>query len=262
MSELRDTRLRDSARTAGDASGRAARLLASEEPLAPSPESKQRVRDAVFGDTGGGAARSIPGNRVAITLIVAAVVVIGFVWLALRSVSRSETTETRDIAATVRQVQPPLPQAVAVPAIHQPVAPAPVSAPMPRNPEPKAARSRDSHIAPSSHVIAPTATGEVARTAQQIDSPAAAPVPDDPGAALMVAAVRALEHDHDPVRAGRLVEDYLSRYPDGQLVEEALYLGFKAAKAREDDTAAGMSERYLARFPHGRYRDAVLGIPH
>src|SRR5262249_27203642 len=77
------------------------------------------------------------------------------------------------------------------------------------------------------------------------------------GAAMLYAAGRALRRQHDPVRAGALIDRYLARFPDGALVEEALALGIEAATARDDVRAADYGARYLERFPSGRFRAAA-----
>jgi hypothetical protein len=73
-------------------------------------------------------------------------------------------------------------------------------------------------------------------------------------AALVLAAMRALRRAHDPVKAGVLLEQYLSRFPGGVLVEEALALGMEAALDRADAaTARRLAERYTQRYPAGRF---------
>src|SRR5207244_1010393 len=47
-------------------------------------------------------------------------------------------------------------------------------------------------------------------------------------------ALIALRRDHDPVRAGALLERYLGAHPHGALREEALVLATEAADARGD----------------------------
>ena len=88
----------------------------------------------------------------------------------------------------------------------------------------------------------------------------AAPKPtDDPKdePTMVATAMRALRRDHDPARAGRLLDDYLARWPDGALVEEALALGIEAARARGDARESTLAAEYLRRFPSGRFADAA-----
>jgi hypothetical protein len=74
---------------------------------------------------------------------------------------------------------------------------------------------------------------------------------------LVATAMRALRRDHDPARAARLLDDYLVRWPDGALVEEALALGIEAARARGDARESTLAAEYLRRFPSGRFADAA-----
>ncbi len=67
-------------------------------------------------------------------------------------------------------------------------------------------------------------------------------------------AIQALRTDRDPARAGRLLAEYLTRYPHGALAEEAVALSIEAAAARHSPSAAGFAERYLREYPRGRFR--------
>lgn len=70
----------------------------------------------------------------------------------------------------------------------------------------------------------------------------------------VVDAIQALRTDRDPARAGRLLAEYLTRYPHGALAEEAVALSIEAAAARHSPSAAGFAERYLREYPRGRFR--------
>ena len=70
----------------------------------------------------------------------------------------------------------------------------------------------------------------------------------------VVDAIQALRNDHDPVRAGRLLAEYLTRYPHGALAEEAVALSIEAAAARHSPSAATFAQRYLRQYPSGRFR--------
>ncbi|HVZ71552.1 MAG TPA: hypothetical protein VHJ20_04180, partial [Polyangia bacterium] len=123
--------------------------------------------------------------------------------------------------------KPPVVEPVAAP---PEVVPAPVAAPVETHARPR-------HLAARVEVAPP---------------PAAT---DDP--TLVATALRALRREHDPARAGALVEDYLRQWPNGALTEEAMALAVEAAAARHDARAAAWADRYLRRFPNGRFRDAV-----
>lgn len=74
---------------------------------------------------------------------------------------------------------------------------------------------------------------------------------------LVFDAMRALRRDEDPNRASRLLDEYLRRYPDGSLSEEALALAIEASTARGDSRTKNLADRYLARYPTGRFRPAA-----
>ena len=71
----------------------------------------------------------------------------------------------------------------------------------------------------------------------------------------VVEAIQALRTDRDPSRAQSLLNDYLKTHPNGVLSEDALALSIEAASAQHDPRAADYARRYLAKFPHGKYRD-------
>lgn len=141
------------------------------------------------------------------------------------------------LAAPLTVSMPPLPVGAAIPeairaiATPEPVAPDKADLPATSQPSPSRlpklhARSVDSR---------PLATGE------------------DPAALLE--AIRTLRSNHDPVRAGALLAEYLKAYPRSPLSEDALALSIEAAITRHDSTlGAELARRYLAQFPNGRYR--------
>jgi hypothetical protein len=71
----------------------------------------------------------------------------------------------------------------------------------------------------------------------------------------VVEAIQALRTGRDPSRAQGLLNDYLKTHPHGVLSEDALALSIEAASAQHDPRAADYARRYLAKFPHGKYRD-------
>ena len=80
----------------------------------------------------------------------------------------------------------------------------------------------------------------------------------DPSTGLLQHAMRSLRHDHDAARAASLADDYLSLYPDGDLLEEALAIAIQAHSALGDGRATALAQRYLARFPTGRFHAEAL----
>jgi hypothetical protein len=113
-----------------------------------------------------------------------------------------------------------------------------------------------------------------AKVAAPVAAPAAAPVPDSiapeeleaekptpaphasqsgPGASLMMEALQA-RRAGDTVRAQELTAEYQKKYPNGALKEEALAIAFESAAARKDASASKLAQKYLASFPHGRFR--------
>jgi hypothetical protein len=70
----------------------------------------------------------------------------------------------------------------------------------------------------------------------------------------VVEAIQALRTEKDPSRAQSLLSDYLKTHPNGVLSEDALALSIEAASAQHDPRAADYARRYLAKFPHGKYR--------
>jgi hypothetical protein len=78
----------------------------------------------------------------------------------------------------------------------------------------------------------------------------------------VLAGMRALRVDHDPVRARGLLARYLQRRPNGALAEEALALTIEAAVAHRDSDAAALGARYLRRYPAGPFRALALQAQH
>lgn len=76
-----------------------------------------------------------------------------------------------------------------------------------------------------------------------------------PDVALVVDAMRQLRRGHDPRAALRELDAYLDRFPDGDLAEEVLALAIEARTALGAAAAVPLAERYLQRYPHGRFRE-------
>ena len=137
-------------------------------------------------------------------------------------------------------------------AVVSPAAPHPAPAPPQAAPAPEPARVESA----SAGQPVPPPHRASAETPHE-----AAIAPSSGESILMVQAVRALRHDNDPARAQALAEEALRRYPKGPQVEEAMVLSMEAAAARGDATATQRAaERYLARFPAGRFADRARHV--
>jgi hypothetical protein len=74
------------------------------------------------------------------------------------------------------------------------------------------------------------------------------------GASLVLLAIKVLRRAHDAVQASQLLEEYLRTYPRGALREEAMALAVEAAAARGDRRESlRLAARYERSFPDGRF---------
>lgn len=110
------------------------------------------------------------------------------------------------------------------------------------------------HAAPTEGVdeAATAPKPAVAPRARRSEPPATPPVSASDVARVHEAA-KALRGEGDPERALRLLES--SEKVGGPLAEEALALRIEAASASGDARAKQLAQRYLSRYPGGRYRD-------
>lgn len=76
----------------------------------------------------------------------------------------------------------------------------------------------------------------------------------------LVSAVGALRGDHEPEMAAMFLTYYMQRFPEGELAEEALALSVEVEVARRSGKAVAIADRYLARYPLGRYVNAVRAL--
>ena len=74
---------------------------------------------------------------------------------------------------------------------------------------------------------------------------------------LVHQAVKALRSGGDAAQAAELLERYRSRNPEGVLAEEALALSIEAAVQKQDPRAKALAQKYLTRYPNGRFVDAA-----
>lgn len=137
-------------------------------------------------------------------------------------------------------------------------APAPSTTPSP-------ARAASAVLAPADEASAVAPAGvEPSAVAPRISAqPALRPRTargENPSA--LMAAVKALRQDRNPVEASRLLREYLRLYPRGTLSEEARALSFEAAVARQGSDANALANEYLRLYPHGRFRNAAAQVAH
>ena len=119
--------------------------------------------------------------------------------------------------------------------------------------------SRERIVAPHLRAEAPSAAArEEARHEETKRRAERARDEEDQETQAVLAGMRALRLDHDPVRARGLLARYLERHPTGALAEEALALTIEAALAHRDDDAAALGARYLRRYPGGPFKELAL----
>jgi hypothetical protein len=250
-------RLRDRLDDADPVLARAAELVASIPSIARSEARKERVRKAVLG-TGSrrtwGPVLLRPSVAIAVLLVAGAVAAATIGRIAvLRTYHQLIGKAASPTIGRQSVVAPKLPvpaksEASVEPAAIPGVVPAPVAPSAPAGSAGDAVRtSKAPTEAPLSSQpdLAPGGSAQGAR---------AAPTQE---AIQIMTAVRALRQDHDPARAGALLDDYLRRYPRGALAEEALGLAIEAASARGDARAAALARSYLERYPRGRFLRAA-----
>ena len=104
------------------------------------------------------------------------------------------------------------------------------------------------------HTAPPAAGREEARREETKHEAARDRDKEDRETQAVLAGMRALRVDHDPVRARGLLARYLERQPEGALAEEALALTIEAALAHQDDDAAALGGLYLRRYPGGPFK--------
>jgi hypothetical protein len=234
-------RLRDQRNAADATVARAARLLSARAPLADDPMRQARVR-----------ARLRPRRRrspavalMRVALLVAIVCSVAVASATIGRVVEAIRAKLRPAPAATKESQPPSHRrhashaaapVVAAPAAIEAAAPAVVEA-----------------AAPSIVAAAPVAAPPASVAAPAVAPRAAARVVETEEQRLLIAAVRALRHDHDRARAAELLGRYVDRYPDGIATEDALALGLEATLGRDPARAAAFARRYLARHPAGRW---------
>jgi hypothetical protein len=237
-----------------------ARLLRSLSPAAPSEAAERRVYARIC------AWRSRGPRLARVAVLVTALLVSTTILSATlaRRWFRPDGRSSDSIALSVPAAQPKHPTARR----EQPMSPTPADS-IPAVPsamdEGVVASGSAAHV--SSHRDRPrdplagkrplVASGDLRGSVEQEPATEAAPAPPPPPpeeAALVVTALRSLRREHNPVQAGALLQGYLTRFPQGVLVEEALAIGIEAAVARHDAASAkALANQYLGRYPAGRF---------
>jgi hypothetical protein len=240
VSEPIVTRLKEVEAAPGSVEAEGVELLRSRERREPTAAAKTRVRAALEARGRGG---PVARWRLA---FVAGVLVAG---LAASGVSFGRQWVGEGYRRLMSWIQPlpPAPEVEAPPTRSARLAPAEPSEAAPvEPPAPPAAPSVREHVRPA-RVEVPRTRAAGARPIPVVD--------DEP--TLVATAMRALRHDHDAELAAGLLDDYLRRWPNGALIEEALALAIEAANARGDARAPAFAAEYVRRFPSGRFGEAA-----
>ncbi len=110
---------------------------------------------------------------------------------------------------------------------------------------------------PAAKPAAPESASTISIEDLEPEKPAQASAPhasqSGPGASLMMEALQA-RRAGDTARAQELTAEYQKKYPNGALKEEASAIAFESAASRKDPSAVKLAQKYLAAFPHGRFR--------
>jgi hypothetical protein len=212
-----------------------ARLLESAEPLDPTGVMQARVRRKLAsGDVR--AQRSTRLLRPALVMLV----VLSLLSIATAMFLRRSHEKPAPQPSTVHGLRRSLPATES--AVPAPVAPLVSAAP----PSTRA-------VTPHHHVAIPDTAVDAERRASIAELAEPRPASTEE-AQLVMAELEALRIAHDADRALALFDAYSTRYPDGVLFEEALAYAIEAAVARNGTDAGVLAQKYLTRFPHGRFR--------
>jgi len=235
-------RLREEHDSADPDVAAAARLLGWVGPLTPSRLTQRRVRHQLECKHTHQAARRLrPIVAIGVLCGLAATASAG--WGVLQAVSSSDPEITTLEAPVVPRVVPLAPHTAKSPPLVRPSSPAPSSS------------VEAASEAPAS-ALAPRSSGRHA--AAKPSKPARVVAASD--AALVHDAVQELRRGGDPERARRLLEQYRSENPSGELAEEALVLSIEAAVAKGDPDAKRLARQYLAKYPSGRFVGAARRV--
>jgi hypothetical protein len=96
----------------------------------------------------------------------------------------------------------------------------------------------------------------IASAPEQASAAPSTPAAPGPETLLMMQAMQA-RSSGDLARAAQLLAEYRARFPNGELLEEALALSIEAEASRGSATATDLARTYLTKFPNGRFRGRV-----
>lgn len=237
----------------------AARLLRALSPAGPLPGAEKRVYASLARPRRFGPRALRVASVVSVSLVTTGVLAMTMGVIFLRGEERKTSQAPLSSAPPARPavvaapVSPHLPEAAPTVAPQPPVRTEPRAVVRSSPPRPSRAERRSAGTpADTGSSVAPGPPAPAVDTAESTEARVAAAPPEE--AALVLAGLRALRRQHDPAQAGQMFARYLSRFPQGVLVQEAMALGIEASLARGDGKLAGqLAAQYLQRFPTGRF---------
>ncbi len=261
-------RLKDEAASSDPALARLSELCRKTAPTRVDVSARVRVLASLEEAPTGRPSRLFKFATVAASLIIVSTAFAMLGPLREKVFSRVSSEKARPPTVHVPSVQNAAPTAVAAPLPLESPPEAPVSIPRPIK------RSAIVHSLNPSRIDAPHDLPP-ATTAPLVEAPATAPstslaiapadsptvtkeapvlaAPSAEETRLVHEAARALRVDNSPRRAAQLLNEYLARFPDGAILEEALALSIESSAVMNDPRAGTFAHRYLARFPSGRF---------
>ena len=228
-------RLRDHSGN-GPVAERGLEMLRGTPPTSATPELRQRIWNALERTPAHSEGLHLPGFKV---------IAIGIMIFSLAGTAGAVITG-RWIVPALQRARPTSEPAGARVEKHRP----------PRRivaaPPPAPAADTEAEVAPEAPVAA-APTPLPRKPAHAVAARPAAPTAQE--RTQVLDALIALRRDHDAVRAGALLDRYLTAHPRGALREEALVLATEAADARGDHPLAQRLARvYQSQYPDGRFR--------
>ena len=237
------------------AAARAAQLLRAIPSITPSTRRRSQSRTAIE------AARARPSGTLELRLAIVALVVLGGAALAGATIGHRWVASHRAPASALSVLSPPA-REVSAPS-------SPRGESIGQTPPAAAARASDQVALAASEprpraphrlaiatprVVAPSPeSGAAPAHAMQPPSPPAIEIPIGEGAELLVEALQAIRRGRDGVGGAARIDQYLTHYPGGALIEESLAIGMEADAIGAHDGRRLYAAEYLRRFPAGRF---------